>query len=228
MRLRYQPKDDDPYSSHSLILARVGEGRGRRLLDVGAANGMLAERFSERGFEVTCIEGDPALASLARGKCREIIVTDLDGRLPVLTGSFDVIVYGDILEHLKDPLRLLQELNRYLSPAGKVIVSAPNVAHLWVRLNLLCGRFEYAERGILDRTHLHFFTLASFRRLLSDAGLSVSELLATPVPLTLLASERHRGLWLRAAHRLNASLAKAWKTMFGYQFVAVAGPRKRS
>jgi 2-polyprenyl-3-methyl-5-hydroxy-6-metoxy-1,4-benzoquinol methylase len=223
--LRYQPKENDPYSSHSVILRLVGEGKGKRLLDVGSAQGVLARRFRERGFEVTCIEGDPKLAELGRALCDEMIVADLDNEPPKLKGQFDVIVYGDILEHLKMPGALQMSLNKYLKPDGFVVISVPNIAHLFVRLNLLFGRFEYMERGILDRTHLRFLTRKTFRRLLEEMGLEVEQLLATPVPLLLIVPTRYHGGWLRALHGLNALLARGWKTMFGYQLVAVARPR---
>jgi len=226
--LNYQSKIDDPYSSHSVILARAGEGKGRRILDVGSAHGVLAQRFTERGFEVTCVEGSAELAALGKDKCREMIVADLDKPLPQLNGQFDVIVYGDILEHLKDPLQVFKGFNRSLRTGGRVIVSVPNFAHWWVRFNLLFGRFEYMDRGILDRTHLRFFTLRSFREFLRDAGLECEQIVATPVPLLLVVPERHHGGWLRLLHRLNAGVSRCWKTMFGYQFVAVAHPRKAS
>ncbi len=224
--LRYQSKISDPYSSHSVILARVGEGKGRRLLDVGSAQGVLAQKFSERGFEVTCVEGSAALADLGRDKCQEMIVADLDKPLPQLNGQFDVIVYGDILEHLRNPMEVFRGFNRSLRPNGRVIVSVPNAAHLWVRLNLLSGRFEYMDRGILDRTHLRFFTLQSFKDFLHEAGLEWEEIVATPVPLLLVVPQRYHGGWLWALHGLNATVSRCWKTMFGYQFVAVAHPRK--
>lgn len=220
----YQLKTD-PYSSHAVILSLLREGRGRRLLDVGAASGFLAQQLTERGYEVTCLEGNPQLASQAVGKCRAVVVADLDRETPELDGHFDVIVYGDILEHLKDPFRIFLALNRYLSPAGLVVVSVPNIAHLWVRLQLLRGRFEYAERGILDQGHLRFFTLSSFQRFLVEAKLTVIELVSTPVPLPLLVPERYHGCWLTALHALSYALARTWKTLFGYQFVAVAKPR---
>ena len=222
----YQLKDD-PYSSHSVILSRFGEGRGRRLLDVGAADGFLAQRLTEQGYEVTCIEGDPGLAALAVGKCRAVVQADLDREVPELDGPFDVIVYGDVLEHLKDPLRVFQHLNRYLRPDGTLVVSVPNVAHLWVRLQLLLGRFEYTDRGILDRTHLRFFTLASLRRFLAEAKVTVIEIVPTPVPLPLLVPARYHGWWLTALHVVNAALARVFKTLLGYQFVAVARPEAR-
>jgi len=224
--LRYQPKGEDPYSSHSVILRMVGEGRGQRLLDVGRAQGVLAQRFRERGFVVTCVEGDPALAALGRNQCDEMIVANLDESVPELKGQFDVIVYGDILEHLKNPARLLAGLNRFLTPTGRVIVSVPNFAHAFVRLNLLLGRFEYMERGILDRTHLRFFTRRSFRRFLEEAGLAVEQMTATPVPLLLVLAKHRERAWLRLLHAVNAGMARGWPTMFGYQFVAVARPRR--
>ena len=219
---RYVAKDEDPFSSHSLILAKVGDGYGRRLLDVGSAQGVLAERFTQRGFEVTCIEGDSQLAALAQSRCHKVICVDLEGPLPQLEGQFDVIVYGDILEHLKNPLEVFRGLNEYLAPGGTVVVSVPNIAHLFVRLSLLVGRFEYMERGILDRTHLRFFTLASFRRFLLQAGVAAVEICATPVPLYLAWPASKDRLWLRTLQCLNAALARVWKALFGYQFVAVA------
>jgi len=223
--LTYQSKVSDPYSSHSVILERVGEGKGRRLLDVGSAQGVLAQKFGERGFEVTCVEGSAELAALGRDKCREMIVADLDKPLPQLNGQFDVIVYGDILEHLRNPMEVFKGFNRSLRPNGRVIVSVPNFVHLWVRLSLLFGRFEYMDRGILDRTHLRFFTLRSFRDFLHEAGLECEEIVGTPVPLLLVVPQRYHGGWLRAVHGLNAMMSRCWKTMFSYQFVAVAHPR---
>ncbi|MGO9243600.1 MAG: class I SAM-dependent methyltransferase [Verrucomicrobiia bacterium] len=225
-RLTYQSKVDDPYSSHSVILAHVGDGKGKRLLDVGSAQGVLAQKFTERGFEVTCVEGSAELAALGKDKCHEMIVADLDKPLPRLNGQFDVIVYGDILEHLRNPMEVFRGFNRSLCPHGRVIVSVPNLAHVWIRLSLLFGRFEYANRGILDRTHLRFFTLRTFREFLRDAGLEWEEIVATPVPLLLVVPPRYHGGWLNALHAVNAAVAKRWKTMFGYQFVAVARPRK--
>jgi SAM-dependent methyltransferase len=214
------PLKRDRYSSHSIILSYLPGGPGR-LLDVGAAQGDLAQLFTQRGYDVTAIEGDPMLAEAARGKCHEIIVVDLEKPLPDLPGPFDVVVFGDVLEHLKNPLNVLVAVSKLAKPDGNMIVSVPNVAHVWLRLQLFLGRFEYAERGILDATHLRFFTLASFKQLLSGAGLEILKLDATPVPLPLMVPERYQGRTLDALHSVNAALARAWKTMLGYQFVAL-------
>ena len=212
----------DKYSSHSVILALLGKGRGQRLLDVGAAQGDMAQLLTRQGYDVTAVEGDPTLAAMARGKCREVIVADLDQPVPDLHGPFDVVLYADVLEHLKDPQRALRDINQQLKPGGTVLVSVPNIAHLWVRLRLLRGKFDYMDRGILDRTHMRFFTHKSFKALLGDAGLDLVELTATPVPLPLVVPERYHGRIFLAVHGVNAVLARFWKTMLGYQLVAVA------
>ncbi|HUO65269.1 MAG TPA: class I SAM-dependent methyltransferase [Terriglobales bacterium] len=216
----YQLKSD-PHSSHALILRRLGDGRGRRALDVGAADGFLAELLTRQGWQVTALERDPEQAAKARGRCHEVIVADLDEAAPRLEGAFDAIVYGDVLEHLSDPLPALVALNRSLAPGGRILVSVPNVAHLWVRLSLLLGRWDYADRGILDRTHVRFFTRRSFTRFLGDAGLEIEELVATPAPLPLVVPTRFHGGVLDAVHGLSAGAARLWKGGLAYQFVAV-------
>lgn len=222
----YQYKRTDPYSSHSLILSLLPEHGAGRVLDVGAAHGYLAAALEKRGFHVTGIEGDPMLAREAAAHCSEVFEADLDGPLPELAGKFDIILYGDVLEHLKNPLGVLRVLNRNLRDGGTVIVSLPNIANVYVRLQLLRGKFDYAERGILDRTHLHFYTRKTFRQFLEEAGLEVTKLFATPIPLPLVVPERLQGRIFGGVHRFNAWIARQWPTMFGYQFVAVARPRR--
>ena len=216
---------NDPHSSHSVILSRLGEGRGRKALDVGAADGFLAERLTGQGWSVTALERDPKLAARAHGRCKEVVVADLESAPPRLHGPFDAIVYGDVLEHLSDPTATLRALDQTLAPGGTVIVSVPNVAHLWVRLSLLAGRFDYADRGILDRTHLRFFTRRTLLELLRSAGLSVVELAVTPVPLPLVVPPRWHGRVLERVHALSAGAARGWPGGLAYQFVAVCRAR---
>jgi 2-polyprenyl-3-methyl-5-hydroxy-6-metoxy-1,4-benzoquinol methylase len=193
---------------------------------VGAAHGYLAAALRSQGFEVTGIEADSVLGVEAVKHCDRFFLLDLDAPLPVLPGPFDVIVFGDVLEHLKSPVTVLRGLAAFLKEDGAAIISLPNVANIYVRLQLLLGRFDYQDRGILDRTHLHFFTRKTFRQFLSEAGLEAETLTATPIPLPLVVPQRRQGALFGVLHAANAWLARHWQTLFGYQFVAVARKRR--
>lgn len=222
----YQFKNVDRYSSHSVILSLLQSPVNRSVLDVGAAHGYLAAVLSERGYRVTGIEANPDLAREAAAYCDDVFVSDLDGPLPEFDQEFDVILYGDVLEHLKHPKDVLVSLNRNLKPGGIVIVSLPNVANIYMRLHLLLGKFDYQHRGILDKTHLRFFTRRTFQAFLDEAGLEVLSMSATPIPLPLIVPHRFHGKILTALHAFNNCIARKWMTLFGYQFIAVA--RRRS
>jgi 2-polyprenyl-3-methyl-5-hydroxy-6-metoxy-1,4-benzoquinol methylase len=218
---RYTLKPD-PHSSHSVILRWLGDGHGRRLLDVGAADGLLSRHLTARGWKVTALEADATAAAAAEPHCERVIVADLDAALPSLDPVFDAIVCGDVLEHLAHPAPALRSLAEALAPGGVVVVSVPNVAHLWMRLSLLAGRFDYAERGILDRTHLRFFTERSLRALLAEAGLTVTRATATPAPLYQVVPERYHGAVLARTHGASAAAARLLPRLLGYQLVLQA------
>ena len=212
----------DPHSSHSVMLAWLGAGQGRRLLDVGAADGLLSRAFSDAGWRVTGLEADSGLAEAGRAYCERMVVTDLDREIPDLDAEFDAIVYGDVLEHLVDPLRIVHGLNQWLAPGGRVVISVPNVAHLLIRLSLLVGRFDYIDRGILDRTHLRFFTDRSLRRLLAAAGLVIVQRTATAVPLYQVTPAAWHGRLLAVVHATSAAFSRTFPRLLGYQFVVMA------
>ena len=215
----------DPHSSHSIILRWLGDGHGRQVLDVGAGDGVIGAQLTGRGWRVTGIEGDPALAEAGVRHCERMITADLNRELPEVGGPFDAIVYGDILEHLVNPLRVLVELDRALAPGGFLVISVPNIAHLYIRLLLLFGRFDYIDRGILDSTHLRFFTARSLKTLLDDAGLTVERFTATPAPLyQILPASWHRP-WIAATHAINARIARGLPRLLGYQFLIRARPK---
>ena len=182
MTSRYQivPNLDDGNTSHALIAASVGHDK--RVLDVGCAAGDFAEVLAGRGCEVTGIEIDPEAARRAERYCERVIVGDVehpDTTNELDEGSFDVVVFGDVLEHLKDPLTALKRLKPCLKPEGYAVASIPNVAHGSVRLALLQGRFRYRTLGLLDATHLRFFTRESVERLFEDAGFLITDLKRT-------------------------------------------------
>jgi O-antigen biosynthesis protein len=167
-------------SSHTLIVELVGHDK--RVLDVGCAAGDLAGVLTERGCKVTGIEVDPEAARRAEERCERVVAGDvetLDLGAELDGEDFDVLLFGDVLEHLKDPLRTLKRLEPFLRPEGYVVASIPNVAHGSVRLALMQGEFPYDRLGLLDDTHLRFFTRESVERLFEDAGFLTIELRRT-------------------------------------------------
>ncbi len=221
---RYTWKDD-PFSSHRLALAwletRAASGR---ILDVGCAGGQLGAHLKRPPELLTGIEPNPAWAQAARTWYGCVINTPL-GAVPDgdLQGYQDVLLL-DVLEHLPDPQSQLARLKDGLPPEGRLLISVPNVAHLYVRLKLLGGQFDYAERGILDRAHLRFFTRRSFLELLSTCGLRPLSIQATPIPLPLVSTFFSSTAFGRGLHRLSAWAARLWPTLLAYQFVVVAAP----
>jgi 2-polyprenyl-3-methyl-5-hydroxy-6-metoxy-1,4-benzoquinol methylase len=169
--------DLDSGSVHADVVRLVGENV--RVLELGPASGYMSWVFASRGCTVVGIELDAEMAAQAAEACERVIVGDLDTLdLEEELGEerFDVVVAADVLEHLRDPLRLLERLKAFLEPDGAFVISVPNIAHGSVRLALLSGHFDYAKVGLLDSTHLRFFTRESFEQLLDEAELGLAEL----------------------------------------------------
>ena len=171
-------------TSHVIVLDLVGEGK--QVLDVGCSTGYLAKALVERGCTVTGVEIDPEAAEQARPHLKDVVVADLDttplGSLGI-DDRFDVVVFADVLEHLKDPEGTLGAAAGLLRPDGYVVVSIPNVAHGSVRLALLGGRFEYSDVGLLDETHIRFFTRSSLRAMVEASGFATRDMRRTTAPV---------------------------------------------
>jgi SAM-dependent methyltransferase len=168
---RFVRRDIDP------ILPKTAN----RILDVGAGVGATSRWLKARYANAYCIglEGNRDLADELNRNVDEAHIVDLNGSLPNI-GPADLILFLDVLEHLLQPERVLNQLTANLPPNGTVIVSLPNIAHLSVSVPLLfSGAFEYRDAGILDRTHLRFFTRRTAVGLLNSAGLVVTEGLRT-------------------------------------------------
>lgn len=164
-------------SVHADVVRLVGESQ--RVLELGPATGYMSRAFAARGCSVVGIENDAEMAAEAAAACERLIVGDietLDLDAELGEDRFDAIVAADVLEHLKDPLAALQRLRPFLKPDGAFVISVPNVAHGSVRLALLSGRFEYQGLGLLDSTHLRFFTRDSLETLLDEAELGLMEM----------------------------------------------------
>jgi 2-polyprenyl-3-methyl-5-hydroxy-6-metoxy-1,4-benzoquinol methylase/glycosyltransferase involved in cell wall biosynthesis len=166
--------DANPKSTDNTILNHVGGNK--RVLELGCASGHMSQVFQANGCAVVGVEINPEAAEHASTVCERVIVADLDYvdfDRELGSDRFDVIVAADVLEHLKDPGSVLQALRKFLTPGGCLVTSIPNIAHMSVRLALLSGRFPYGNGGLLDRTHLRFFTRESAEKLIEDSGFAI-------------------------------------------------------
>lgn len=213
-------------SSHE-IARRIAETlpEGSKILDVGSATGMLGSALPPTRFRIVGIEPDPASARAAAEHYERVFVGTLEEAPDDVIRAFDLVVCCDVLEHMADPEGQLQRLVQAQGRSTKFLVSVPNVAHLWLRINLLVGRFDYTDRGILDRTHLRFFTRKGLLAMIAGAGLSPLWVRPTPVPLELV----HTYFLESAIGRLLSSLQQgavaALPRLLGYQFICLARPK---
>ena len=205
------------YGCHTRLLeALPSTGEGRRVLDVGCSNGYLAGLLAESGFEVTGIErADGHDGTFPRNV--RLIEHDLEQGLPPLDGRFAYVICADILEHLREPGALLRSLGGLLEPGGRVVASLPNSGNLYFRLVVLSGRFPKHDRGLFDRTHVHFMMWEDWFELFSAAGYRIESVRSTPLPFSIAMP------WLGplavAAEWSWSGLARLWKKLFAYQFV---------
>lgn len=209
-----------PYSSHTLLLRQFApRGNGLRVLDVGCAGGYLAEVLAGWGYAVTGV--DRPGVDVSDGIA--FVPADLDAGLPPLDGRFDFILCADVLEHLHSPLRILEECRRRLAPGGLLIASLPNSGHAYFRWNILRGRFPRHERGLFDRTHLHFYTRDGWTELFAAAGFRIEGAACSGVPVGLALPGWNRAA-VRVLEGLSFQSAQIWPCLFAYQFVVRARP----
>jgi len=197
------------------------------VLDVGCSKGHVAKLLCEKNCDVTGIEINKNDSEFAKRYCSKVIVGDVEtlDTLPFPVNYFDVILFGDILEHLKNPEKTLKKFVLYLKNEGRIVASMPNVANWAIRLNLLFGRFDYQENGILSKYHLRFFTLKTIKQLFNNAGLKIIEVDVTPGLhlLTLYNALIGRLLSKIPGYDLfTYSLTKLFKTFFSQQFIVIA------
>lgn len=210
-------------SSHRILMGLIRRyaRRGGTLLDLGAAGGELGAAVRDHfrrtlGFEyqVDCI------ADL-KDRFDSVVVTDLE-KVKRIPENVDAIVCADVIEHLRDAPSLLRLVRTGLAPDGYLFVSVPNIANITVRIGLLFGIFEYRERGILDNTHLRFYTLRTIRRELEHAGFRVVAVRGSSIPIRLIAGRFTPNVIVRIGERILTILTRLWLSLFAYQIVVVA------
>ena len=170
----FDPADD---STASRVCRLVGHGR--HVLELGCAAGAMSAVMTRHyGCHVTGVEYDPAAAAEARQHCAHVHVLSLDEpgwSATLAPATFDTVVAADVLEHLRDPHSCLRTLRALLPADGQLVVSVPSLANSGVLAGLLLNRFDYCDVGLLDRTHIHFFTVATLGEALVQAGFEVTD-----------------------------------------------------
>jgi len=210
------------YSSHQRIVGLVKPGS--RVLDVGCAGGYLARELKAKGCTVVGVDVSDDAA--AREATDRFYVANLDGGAfaPEERG-FDYVIFGDVLEHLRDT-SILGRCKDWLAPGGKVIASTGNIALWFMRAQLALGRFSYSPKGILDETHVRLYTRDSFSAVIKEAGFDLTHEDWTVIPIEKLAEAVPA---LQPATSIVDSLQyllARWRPgLFAYQFVVEAQPR---
>jgi methionine biosynthesis protein MetW len=210
-------------NSWSMVYDLVPEGE--KVLDIGCSSGNFgAELIKQKSCVVDGVDIDKKDIELARKKLRNAWVVDLEqDNLNFTNETYDALIMMDVIEHLKEPHKVLINLKKFLKPGGRLLFSVPNMSHISVRLDLLHGRFDYRQTGVLDDTHLHFYTEKYLRHVFKSAQYKVTKFECTSVtyPDDLLkiqlekAGLRHTKKFSEITEQTNG---------YVYQFVGVAAP----
>lgn len=209
--------DPGPFNTHLLLLEAVQENS--RVLEIGTASGYLGEYLvAEKKCEVWGVEPVKELYEDALG-CGYNKLFNVTGEdffeLPEAKGEkFDVILLGDVLEHMVDPQNVLKNLSDYLKPKGRLVISLPNIANYAIRWHILTGKFDMQNGGILDRTHLRFFTLKTMKELVERSGYNIIS--ARP------SGGKFERFGLRKLFGVGRKILFTWPTLFADQFIIIA------
>ena len=216
----YAFKDGDG-SSNAVILGMLTGMPRCRILDLGCWGGLFAAHARAAGHEVTgvdCLE-----VPGVRDRTDHFVKASLEDGIPYEVGDgFDMIIAADVLDHLSRPGDVLHDMCRVLGPNGQVLLSVPNFAHWYPRMRIAAGLFGYDRRGILDETHLRFFTRATLRRLVRASGFDILEEQATGLPLRAVSEANGRKL--RIMSKGDRVLVGIRPTLFGYQYILKLTP----
>jgi len=210
-------------SSHRILidLIRRYSPKGGTLLDLGAAGGELGSALRSQFDRTIGFEYEKDRIAQLRDHFDSVVIADLETvrRLPK---NIRAIVLADIIEHLRDSTALLRCVRESLAADGRLFLSVPNIANITVRLGLLFGVFEYRDRGILDSTHLRFYTLRTIRREIEAAGFRVLATRGSSVPLRLIIGRFTPEPLLRIGERILTIITRVWRSLFAYQIILVA------
>lgn len=226
-------------------LQRLAPATGR-VLDVGCGRGQLGAAIRALGWEVWGVEQRGEACVTAEKRLHRLVAADLHDRPTVRAAvgdtRFDALVFSDVLEHVYDPRTVLENYLELVKPGGRVLISVPNMVVWTNRLKLLLGRVEYDDTGVMDRTHIRFFTFKAARRLVEAAGCRVERVASTPylvrAALPLLKRLLSRGqaanpdpralidsrgykLYMKLVYPVEHACAALWRTLFAFRIIVV-------
>ena len=231
------PDDVSAYAAHAFIADLHNNSwsniynfvpAGTRVLDVGCSTGNLgAALIALKSCTVVGVDVNAADIEIAKGVLSDAVVLDVSAESAIESlGTFDVIVFADVLEHLADPRSTLRSIHRLLNPGGLIVYSIPHMAHASIRLDLLEGQFPYTETGLLDKTHFHYYDRAEVASLMTDGGFDILDedpvVIEYPQPWLV---ERLSGLGLVPNEKFFSLLASTEAQVF--HFVGYAKPADR-
>jgi beta-1,4-mannosyl-glycoprotein beta-1,4-N-acetylglucosaminyltransferase len=184
-RVKERIEAPETNSSWAFLCNKISESSD--VLEFGPSYGYMTRYLKEKKLSrVTIVEYDAECANIASEFAEKTVVADIERSSewvsPLADDRFDFIVFGDVLEHLRDPKTTILEAIKFLRPGGCLLVSLPNVGHNSVLIDLFNGKFEYRKIGIMDETHLRFFTLDSAKKLIESTGMRVEHVDKVVVP----------------------------------------------
>ena len=202
-----------------------------KVLDIGCSSGNFGKELIERkGCIVDGIELDRSDFEKAKKKLRNTYQLNIEtDDISKIAERYDVIYFGDVVEHLVNPVTALEKVKKLLNKNGVIVFSIPNMAHVTIRLLMLKGDFEYTETGLLDKTHLHFYNLSEVKRVFESAGYELAKLdyIQKDYPDLLIKKELEKyGLKLAPKSDFLERMRKVDAAAF--QFIGVAKPRLKS
>jgi 2-polyprenyl-3-methyl-5-hydroxy-6-metoxy-1,4-benzoquinol methylase len=216
-----------------------------RALDVGCGRAALGAAIRDLGWEVWGVEQSPEACETARARLNGLIETDLHDldrvRRDIGGHLFDALVFSDVLEHVYDPVRTVVTYLSFLRPGGSLLISVPNAVVWTNRFQWFFGRVRYADTGVMDRTHIRFFTFRTARELVAASGCTVSHVSSTPYlaramlpiikkalprgesegrpdPRALIDSPAYRR-YVRYVYPIERTLASLWPTMLAFRII---------
>ena len=220
---RYENRSTDPDDVAAKISALIAPKA--RVLDIGCGTGSVSEVIQQlTGAELVGIEPDAERVAAARARGLNAYEGVLSEDFLNEHGPFDSIVFADVLEHLPNPAEVVLLAKHGLAPGGSIVASVPNVAHWFVRTDLLAGRFDYQDVGIMDATHLRWFTRKTITEFFEHCGFRVTALDCTVNILLPDYQRRKPWKWMppRARRQVVGALAKSFPALFGCQHIVRA------